>query len=43
MVAITTYAIIGILWMLSDKITKKLSKGKSFAPNETKFYGHGRK
>lgn len=26
-----------ILWILKDTITELLSKGKSFAPNETKF------
>ena len=37
---IITLSIIAILWILSDTITeflKELSKGKSFAPNETKW------
>lgn len=40
---ITTLAIIGLLviiaglYIASDTITEKLSKGKSFAPNETKW------
>ena len=34
---IITLSIIAILWILSDTITDFLSKGKSFAPNETKW------
>lgn len=38
MISILIIAIIPTLWFLSDTITQFLSKGKSFAPNETKYH-----